>query len=123
MTDQEKLDKILSSEELTIQRNIYGGIAGYYEQKFNLIEGDYEKLIIIEKGTDYQTFVRMEKKMDLLKSFIANAYKTNNPDKKMSNSCITGIDSEYIIKSGFTTLKLRPDQDSDSIFELIIYAK
>ena len=123
MTDEEKLDKILRSEELTIQQNTYGGIAGYYEQEFNLIKSDYEPLIIIDKGTDYQTFVRMEEKMDLLKTFITTTYQTNNPDRKMSNSCMTGLDSEYIFKSGFTTLKLRPDKESDSIFGLIIYDK
>lgn len=123
MTDEEKLAEIISSEELIIQQNIYGGIAGYYEQEFNLIKGEYEPLLIIDKGTDYQTFVRMKNKMDLLKSFINTAYETNNPDRKMSNSCMTGVNSEYIFKSGFTSLKLRPNEECDSIFGLIIYDK
>jgi len=121
MTDEEKLDKILNSEELSIQQNTYGGLAGYSEQEFHLKIGEYETLLIVDEGTDYQTFVQMEEKKELLKSFILEAYKTNNPDKKMSNSCLTGIDSEYILKSGLTTLKLRPDEKCDSIFGQIIY--
>jgi len=121
LSDEEKLDKILNSEELTIQQNTYGGIAGYYEQVFNLKKGEYESLLIIDEGTDYQTFVRMDEKKELLKSFIKDAYESNNPNKEMSNSCVTGIDSEYILKSGWTTLKVRPDKKCDSIFNLIVY--
>jgi len=120
-TDEEKLDTILNSDEITIQRNTYGGIAGYSEQIFNLKKGEYESLLIIDIGTDYQTFVRMDEKKELLKSFIRDAYESHNPNKEMSNSCVTGIDSEYILKSGWTTLKLRPDEKCDSIFNLIVY--
>ena len=122
-TDEEKLNTILNSEELTIQQNTYGGIAGYSEQIFNLKKGQYESLLIIDEGTDYQTFVRMDEKKELLKSFIRNAYESNTPNKEMSNSCVTGIDSEYILKSGWTTLKLRPNAKCDSIFNLIVYDK
>jgi len=123
MTDKEKLDKILNSEELFIQWNVYGGYAGYSEQEFHLKNGEYEKLLIIDEGTDYQTFVQMEEKKELLKLFILEAYKTNIPEKKMSNSCVTGIDSEYVFKSGLTNLKLRPNGKCDSIFSLIVYDK
>jgi hypothetical protein len=123
MTNDEKLDKILNSEEIFIQQNTYGGIAGYYEQEFHLKKGEYETLLILDEGTDYQTFIRMEDKKGILKSFINEAYKTDKPNRKMSNSCMTGIDSEYILKSGLTTLKLRPDEKCDSIFGLIIYDK
>lgn len=120
-TDEQKLETILNSDELTIQQNTYGGIAGYSEQIFKLKKGEYELLLIIDEGTDYQTFVRMDEKKELLKSFIRDAYENNNPNKEMSNSCVTGIDSEYILKSGLTTLKLRPDEKCDSIFNLIVY--
>ena len=123
MTDEEKLDEILNSEELTIQQNTFGGIAGYYEQTFHLKKGEYESLLLIDEGTDYQTFVRMDEKKELLKLFIREAYESNNPNKKMSNSCLTGIDSEYILKSGWTTVTLRPDEKCDSIFSLIVYNK
>ena len=46
MKDEEKLDKILNSEELTIQQNTFGGITGYYEQIFHLKKGEYEKNIV-----------------------------------------------------------------------------
>ncbi|MFY0675260.1 MAG: hypothetical protein JXQ87_17830 [Bacteroidia bacterium] len=120
-TDQEKLDKILKSEELTIQQNTFGGIAGYSEQVFNLKNGEYESLLIIDKGTDYQTFVRMDEKEELLKTFIIKAYESSNLDKEMSNSCVTGIDTEYILKSGLTTLVLRPNKKCDSLFNAIVY--
>ncbi len=120
MKDEEKLDKILNSEELTIQQNTFGGITGYYEQIFHLKKGEYESLLLIDEGTDYQTFVRIQEKKELLKLFIRKAYESNNPDKKMSNSCLTGINSEYIIRSGWTTLTLRPDEKCDSIFSLIV---
>jgi hypothetical protein len=119
--DEEKLYKILNSQDLTIQQNIYGGIAGYSEQTFSMKKGEYETLLIIDQGTDYQTFVRMDEKKELLKSFIKKAYETNNPNKEMSNSCFTGIDSEYILKSGFVTLTFRPNKKCDSIFNLIVY--
>lgn len=121
MTDQEKLDKILKSDELVIQQNTYGGIAGYSEQMFHLKKGEYDTLMIINEDTDYQTFIQMNKKKELLKLFIKEAYNTNKPNNEMSNSCMTGIDLEYILKNGFTTLTLRPDEKCDSIFNLIIY--
>ena len=52
MTDKENLDKILYSEALYIQWNVYGGYAGYSEQEFHLKYGEYEKLLIIDEGTD-----------------------------------------------------------------------
>lgn len=121
MTDEEKLNKILDSEELTIQLNTFGGIVGYHEQIFRLKKGEHESLMLINEGTDYQTFVRMEEKKELLKSFILEAYQSNNPNRQMSNSCLTGIDSEYIIKSGWTSLTFRPNEKCDSIFGLIVY--
>ncbi|PXY01480.1 hypothetical protein DF185_08325 [Marinifilum breve] len=121
LTEEEKLQKILTCENLFIQQNIYGGIVGYGERKFHLKEGKHETLLIIEPGTDYQTFIRMEGKKKLLKLFIKEAFKTNNPGKKMSNSCLTGVDFEYIFKSGNTTLTLRPDERTNSIFNQIIY--
>lgn len=121
MTDKEKLEEVLNSEELTIQKNTYGGIAGYYEQNFHFKKGEYESLLIIDEGTDYQTFVQMNQKRDLLILFINEAYKANNPNKKMSNSCMTGVDSEYLINSNGTMLTFTPDEKCDSIFNLIIY--
>ena len=120
MSDEEKLKKILNSDDMYIQLNISGGIGGYSVQKFHLKKGEIESLLIINEGTDYQTFVRMEDRENLLKLFIQEAVRTNKPDREMSNSCVTGVDSEYILKSGFTVLKLRPDKRCDSIFELLI---
>jgi len=120
-TDSAKIDRILNADEFYVQQNTYGGIAGYREQHFHVKKGEYETLMIIDEGTDYQTFVRMEGKGDLLKAFLNEAIATNDPKKTMSNSCVTGIDSEYIIKNGLTTLTLRPSTKSDSIFNLIVY--
>jgi hypothetical protein len=121
ISDAEKLDKILNAEELLIQQKNYGGVAGYYERTFCLKKTETETLMIVDKGSDYQTFVRMDEKKELLKLFIHKAYESNNPNKEMSNSCLTGIDTEYILRSGFTVLTLRPDASCDSIFNLIIY--
>ncbi len=120
LTEKEKFEKILKSKELFIQQNIYGGYVGYAERKFHVKEGENETLMIIEPGTDNQTFIQIEEKKELLKSFIKEAFKTNNPDKKMSNSCFIGVDFEYIFKSGNITLKLRPDNKTHSIFNQII---
>jgi hypothetical protein len=121
MTNKEKFEKILNAEELYIQENIYGGIIGYGEREFHLKKGKHETLMILELGTDYQTFVRMEDKKELFKSFIKEAYKSHVPEKKMSSSCMTGVDFEYIFKSGNTKLTLRPDEKTHSIFNQIIY--
>ena len=120
-TDNEKMERILDADEFYIQKNTYGGLAGYHEQHFHWKKGEYETLIIIDEGTDYQTFVRMEGKEDLLKAFLKEAVATNVPRKSMSNSCVTGIDSEYIIRNGLTKLRLKPSSESDSIFSLIVY--
>ncbi|CAL2082890.1 conserved hypothetical protein [Tenacibaculum dicentrarchi] len=119
-SEEEKFNQILNSENLEIQINGYGGIAGYFEQKLYLKKNEFESLIIIDKGTDYQTFVRIDNERKLLKEFIVEAYKTNEPDKKHISSCIGGIDYEYILKSGLTKLKLKPSRKCDSIFDLIL---
>lgn len=121
--DNAKLDQMLNSDELYIQKNTYGGIAGYYEQHFHLKKGDYEALLIIDEGTDYQTFIRMEKKKELLRMFLREAFASNDPNKSMSNSCVTGVDHEYIIKNNWTSLILRPNEKSDSIFNLILHTR
>jgi hypothetical protein len=118
--EEEKFNQILNSDNLEIQVNGYGGIAGYFEQKLYLKKNEFESLIIIDKGTDYQTFVRVDNDRKLLKEFITEAYKTNEPDKKYISSCIGGIDYEYILQSGFTKLKLKPNRKCDSIFGLIM---
>lgn len=120
MTDEEKIARILSSDELYIQQNTYGGLAGYHEQYFHIKQSEYEGLMIIDEGTDYQTFVRMDEKRELLKAFLKEAVESTDSEKTMSNSCVTGIDSEYIIKSGLTKLTLRPNAKCDSIFNLIV---
>lgn len=120
-TDNAKIEGILDAEDVYIQQNTYGGMAGYHEQHFHLKKGEFETLMIINEGTDYQNFVRMEGKEDLLKAFLEEAVATDDPGKSMSNSCVTGMDSEYIIKNGLTTVTLRPGTKSDSIFDLILY--
>lgn len=121
-TDNERaLNAILNAEELTIQLNSYGGLVGYHEQHFHLKKGEYETLLVIDEGTDYQTFTRIDdEEKALLKQFVAEAYKSNNPNKKMSNSCVTGIDSEYIIESGLARLRLVPNERYDSLFWMIV---
>jgi len=119
-SEEEKFNQILNSDNLEIQINGYGGIAGYFEQKLYLKKNDIESLIIIDKGTDYQTFVRVDDDRKLLKEFITEAYKTNVPEKKYISSCIGGIDYEYILKSGFNKLELKPSRKCDSIFGLIM---
>ncbi len=116
----EKLDKILNSENLEIQINGYGGIAGYFETKLYLKKTKFESIIIIDKDTNYQTFIRIEDNRKLLKEFISECYKTNEPNKEIISSCIGGIDYEYIFKSGFTKLKLNPNRKCDSLFSYIL---
>jgi len=123
ISEEKKFNQILNSENLEIQINGYGGIAGYFEQKLYLKKNEFESLIIIDKGTDYQTFVRIDDDRKLLKEFITEAFNTNEPDKKYISSCIGGINYEYILKSGFTKLKLKPSQKCDSIFGLIMSSK
>jgi len=122
MTDNEKIERILNADELYIQQNTYGGIGGYYEELFHLKKGGCGRHMVIDLGIDSQTFICMEEKEELLKEFLKEAAATNDPQKTMSNSCF-GIDSEYIIKNGWTTLTLRPSEKSDSIFSLIVYKK
>ncbi|MBL3659004.1 hypothetical protein [Fulvivirga sediminis] len=119
--NEKRLDKIINAQELRIQLNTYGGFAGYSEQNYHLKKSDYENLLIIDEGTDYQTFIRMdEEKKQLLKQFLEEAYKSNDPDKEMSNSCMTGIDTEYIVRSGLTKLRLVPNEKSDSLFWMMV---
>ena len=77
-------------------------------------------MLIKNEGTDYQTFVQIDNERKLLKEFIIEAYKSNNPEKEMSNSCIGGVDTEYLLKSGLTSMKFRPNEKCDSIFHLIL---
>lgn len=122
-TNKEKLKKIISSNEVIFQENAYGGIAGYSERKFHFKRSESETLLIIDTGTDYQTFIPMDNKKELFISFIKEAYKTNNPGKKLSNSCMTGVDFEYIFKCSCTTLKLRPDLKASSILHQLIHTE
>lgn len=120
MSDADKYKKILNAEELYIQRNFYGGFLGYGEEEYHIKKVEFETLLFKNEGRDYQTFVRMKDKKALLKTFIKKAYNTNIPDRPMSNSCMAGVDYEYILKSGFTTLKLRPEKECDSLFYLLL---
>ncbi len=121
VNENEKFDSILNSQDIFIQKNTYGGLIGYQSNYFHLKQGQYEPLLIINEGTDYQTFIRMENKNELFKSFLKVAYQTNTPNKEMHTTCIGGYDSEYIIVAGYTSLKLKPDRACDSIFNLIIH--
>ena len=112
LTEQEKLERLLASDQLKIQRNFYGGLAGYGEEVFYLE--------LIENMNEYKIGpVSRRSESELVRSFINDAYATSDKEKVMSESCL-GIDREYILSTGSTSLTVRPDEKCDSIFELII---
>ena len=119
-TDEEKLNVILNSENIEIQVIGYGGLAGRFEYNLYVKKNDFESLIIIEKGTDYQTFVTIRDDRKLLNEFFTKSVETNNPEKQFSPSCIGPNDYEYIFKSGLTKLKVKPSTECDSIFSIIM---
>jgi hypothetical protein len=123
LTDKEKLDKILASEELYIQLNIYGGFGGYSEQKYFLKKDNNQMFLISNYETEDQIYTQLNGRESLLKSFILESYNTNMEEREMSSSCMTGFDTEYIFRTGYTTLKLRPEKKCDSIFNLILNSR
>lgn len=117
--EEEKLHKILNAKEIDIQRNTYGGLAGYTEQYFYLKKDQSQALLVMDKGSSNEKIIRLKPTNLLFESFLKRAFKSHHPQKVMSNSCLTGVDCEYIFSTG-TSLKLKPDQQSDSLFDQII---
>ncbi|ARV15372.1 hypothetical protein BTO07_09565 [Polaribacter sp. SA4-12] len=117
------MNVILNSENIEIQVNVYGGLPGYSEYNLFVKKNDFESLIIIDKGTDYQTFVTIRDDRKLLNEFFMKSVETNNPEKQYRSSCIGPNNYEYIFKSGMTKLKVKPSRECDSIFSIIMKEK
>ena len=112
LTEQEKLELLLDSDHLKIQRNFYGGLAGYGEDVLYFELSDNRMEFLIEPDSRKAT-------QSLVRSFIRHAYKTNDTAKIMSGSCL-GTDFEYVLSTGSVSLTLRPDEKCDSIFGVIV---
>lgn len=110
----------MNSDNLEIHEIRYGGITGSYIIEYIVNKNDYESLIITGKGSDYQTYIPINDDRQLLYRFINRSFKTHDPYKKMIASCMSSSGSEYILKSGKISLRLKPDRKCDSIFQLLL---
>lgn len=107
--------------ELEIQENTFGGIGGYGETMYHIYNDGSQDILVMNEDQENEKVVLMTKtKQDQLDQFLELSFETNVRDRTMSNSCM-GLDTEYIISSGFTEVTLRPDTQADSIFRLIVY--
>ncbi|MFK8046401.1 MAG: hypothetical protein AB8B72_12970 [Crocinitomicaceae bacterium] len=120
-TDKEKLNTLINSSELYIQQNTYGGLFGYSEILHHIYISENELVLVVNEGMESkQRVIITPNKKSQLDLFIRSSFISNEPEKKMSNSCM-GLDQEYVISSGFTKLTFRPDYKCDSIFNEIVY--
>lgn len=120
ISEEEELPYFLAAEDYTIQVNCYGGLVGMMTTNYYLKKDRNGFYVQTGIEGDKRTLRIDSFKKDTLGLFIQEAFKTNEPNKKMIASCIGLGGTEYILKRGFVQKNLKPSDRCDTLFFSVI---
>jgi hypothetical protein len=120
-TDEQKLNYYLNSEDYVIEVNVYGGIVGMWTSEYHLKRNDLGYYIVLDENRENSSSIILSlAQKDSLDLFLKESFKTHDPNKKITASCIGGGDVDYILKSGFTEKHLKPSYRCDTLFLSVV---
>ena len=120
-TDEQKLEYCLSSENYSIEVNYYGGFVGMSTSVYHLKKNNSTYDLVLNEGWEDQSSIKLRlAQKDSLNLFLKESFKTHDPNKIITASCIGGGDFDYVVKAGFFEKRLRPSSKCDSLFAYVV---